>query len=181
LAWQSRPVQIALAFLLGIAFTLAGLRLFGGQFTRPIEFDPNHVSPYRVNLNHASPEVLRQLPRIGPAMSDRIVAARPLESASDLDKVPGFGPITTERIAPHITLGESVVTTSAKPAIDLIDPNAASLEDLQRIPGIGPKMAQRIVDERGRKPFTKIEDLRRVYGIGPKTLEKLRPYFVFGH
>lgn len=178
LSWHSRPVQIALAFLLGVAITLVSLRLSGGYFTRPVELDPRHVSPYRIDLNHASAAELRQLPRVGPALTERIIAARPFESEDDLRKVHGFGPITTERVAPHVVTGEPITSASAKNSIELIDPNTATLEELQRLPGIGPKMAQRILDERDRKPFERIQDLRRVYGIGAKTLEKLRPYLL---
>lgn len=61
-----------------------------------------------------------------------------------------------------------------------IDINRALTEELQRLPGIGPKMAQRIVDERGKRPFASVDELRRVSGIGPKTLEKLRPHVTVG-
>jgi competence protein ComEA len=61
-----------------------------------------------------------------------------------------------------------------------IDINHASAEELQRLPGIGPKMSQRIVDERGKRPFGSVDELRRVSGIGPKTLEKLRPHVTVG-
>jgi competence protein ComEA len=62
----------------------------------------------------------------------------------------------------------------------VIDVNRAPLAELQRLPGIGPKMSQRIVDERGKRPFATVAELRRVPGIGPKTLEKLRPYVTTG-
>ena len=61
---------------------------------------------------------------------------------------------------------------------DPVDVNHASAEGLQRLPGIGPKLAQRILDERGKKPFRTVDDLRRVSGIGPRILERLRPFVV---
>ncbi len=58
-----------------------------------------------------------------------------------------------------------------------VDPNKASPEELQDLPGIGPELADRLIENR---PYQTTEDLRRVPGIGPATVEKLRPYLVFG-
>ncbi len=73
---------------------------------------------------------------------------------------------------------ESVKTAGAKKALPEgpIDLNQADIADLQRLPGIGAGLAQRIVDERDRRPFTKVDDLRRVSGIGVKRLEQIKPY-----
>jgi competence protein ComEA len=111
-------------------------------------------------------------------MAERIVAARPIESLSDLDQIPGVGPKTLEKLKPVLTLPDSGATTyTAKPVITtVVDLNSATLSQLQTLPGIGPKMAQRIIDERSKHPFQAVDDLRRVPGIGPKTLDKLRPW-----
>jgi competence protein ComEA len=172
-------VQIAFAFLLGVAAALIGVRLAGGRFTQPTEFDPRSLAPYQVDLNRADIGELRQLPGVGATRADRIVEARPFESEEDLRSVPGFGPSTYQRVSPHVTVGEPTVSTSAKVPTGLVNPNTATLEELQRLPGVGPKMAQRIVDERARRPFASVEELRRVSGIGAKTLEKIRPYLEF--
>ena len=55
-----------------------------------------------------------------------------------------------------------------------VDANTATLAQLDALSGIGPKIAQRIVDERGSRPFRDLADLQeRVRGIGPATLKKL--------
>lgn len=47
-----------------------------------------------VDLNHASIEQLVSLPRVGPAMAERIVAARPFSRTSQLQRVRGIGDAT---------------------------------------------------------------------------------------
>ncbi len=58
----------------------------------------------RVRLNQASPDQLMALPGIGPALADRIVAARPFRTLEDLLKVPGVGPKTLARLRPLVGL-----------------------------------------------------------------------------
>lgn len=57
----------------------------------------------QLNLNSATQEQLEALPRIGPALAERIMAARPLGSLADLDAVSGIGPATLEELAPLVT------------------------------------------------------------------------------
>ncbi len=60
----------------------------------------------RLDLNAASAAQLQALPRIGPAMAERIVADReangPFRSLEDLQRVNGVGDRTVELIAPHV-------------------------------------------------------------------------------
>lgn len=171
---SARSLQLAIAFLLGIATALAGVRLYQGRLTRPLDSNP---TAYRLDLNSATPQQLMQLPRVGPAMAERIVDARPINDTDDLRRVSGMGPATLDKIKPHATANGGTVTYSAKPvAAHPINVNTATIAELQTLPGIGLKMAQRIIGEREKRPFASIEELRRVSGIGPKTLEKLRPH-----
>ena len=66
---------------------------------------PGPVRPTtsKVNLNTASPAELESLPRIGPAMSKRIIEGRPYRSLEDLDRVKGVGPKLLETLAPLVT------------------------------------------------------------------------------
>ncbi len=51
-----------------------------------------------LDLNTAEVDELRQLPGVGPAMAERIVAARPFESVDDLRRVAGVGPAFLDRL-----------------------------------------------------------------------------------
>jgi competence protein ComEA len=171
---RSRSFQLAITFLLGIGTALAGVRLYQGRLTRPLESQP---AALRLDLNSATPQQLLQLPRVGPAMAERIVDARPFADLDDVRRVSGIGQATLDKIKPHVAVNGGTVTYSAKPVANHpINVNSATVAELQTLPGIGPKMAQRIISEREKRAFASIEELRRVSGIGPKTLEKLRPY-----
>ena len=58
----------------------------------------------RVSLNSASERELDRLPGIGPALAERIVAARPFSSVEDLLNVSGIGAATLEKLRPRVKL-----------------------------------------------------------------------------
>lgn len=62
-----------------------------------------------LNINTASAADLEELPRIGPALAQRIVEYReangPFQSIEDLQQVSGVGPALIEQIEPLITVG----------------------------------------------------------------------------
>lgn len=57
----------------------------------------------RVNLNTASEEQLEALPKVGPSMAARIIAARPIRSQADLDAIKGVGEATLKLLAPLVS------------------------------------------------------------------------------
>ena len=79
-----------------------------------ISFDPTYnrherlarISP--LDINSATYEDLRLLPRVTDAIASGIISARPISTLEELDEVYGVGPKTIELIRPHITLGENV-------------------------------------------------------------------------
>lgn len=58
-----------------------------------------------LDVNRATPAELELLPRIGPAMAQRIVEARPFASVDDLTRVRGIGPRTLETLRPLVRAG----------------------------------------------------------------------------
>ena len=57
---------------------------------------------FRLDPNTADEEGLCQLPGVGPAMAERIMAARPFEGADDLMRVSGVGPTVLARMRPFL-------------------------------------------------------------------------------
>lgn len=57
----------------------------------------------RVNLNTATQEQLEALPKVGPALAQKIIAGRPYRSLADLDNVKGVGEATLRELKPLVT------------------------------------------------------------------------------
>jgi competence protein ComEA len=72
----------------------------------------------RVNLNTASASVLQQLPGIGPALSQRILAHRqargPFVEVAGITQVRGIGPKTLERLTPMVYVETDSVAVAAQ-------------------------------------------------------------------
>lgn len=69
----------------------------------PVPADPAPV----VNLNTATAAQLRLLPRVGPALAERILRARarrPFRQLGALRRIRGIGRVTLRWLAPHVVL-----------------------------------------------------------------------------
>ena len=86
--------------------TVAPIELSGVKVLLPTFLD----SPPKVNLNSAGVDELDELPGIGPAKAESIVAYRtehgPFHSLDELTDVSGIGSSIIERIADLVTCGE---------------------------------------------------------------------------
>lgn len=58
-----------------------------------------------LDLNNASVEELQRIPGVGPALAQRIVAARPFNEVADLEDVSGIGPASLARFREFLSLG----------------------------------------------------------------------------
>lgn len=136
----------------------------------------------RLDPNRVDAVELQRLPGVGAVTAAAVVEWRrrhgPFRWRADLRRVPGIGPRTLERIAPHLSLPSAAPGAgdgrdgTRTPKIDL---NAADEVELERIPGVGPYLARRIVELRERKGrFRDVEELLEVGGIGPARLEAIR-------
>ncbi|MEN8374182.1 MAG: ComEA family DNA-binding protein [Gemmatimonadota bacterium] len=128
--------------------------------------------------NRATAAQLDRLPGIGPQTADRIVATRdtaPFATPGDLLRVRGVGPATLEKIRPFIDLGFVRPPATDRGLARAVDVNRAAPAELETLPGIGPALAGRIIAHRDSAgPFRSLEELLAVRGIGPATLERMR-------
>lgn len=76
-------------------------------FVSPLQ-DGRETAYQKININSASPALLQSLPRIGPALADRIIQHRnekgPFKSVEELTRVRGIGKSTLDKIRDLITV-----------------------------------------------------------------------------
>src|SRR4051794_18377883 len=98
----------ARAWLAGFG-ALAALGLIAGS--RPMDGPPGAPPTLIVDPNTAPPQVLGALPKLGPVLVGRLVAARDqasFRSLDDLDaRIWGIGPATLEALRPHLRIEPS--------------------------------------------------------------------------
>lgn len=106
---RSQPL---LAAMLAVAVAgMAGWYVVSGGLSGGLvhhDVPPPADARFMVNVNLAPPAELAQLPGLGPATAERIVAHReqqgPFASHEDLLAVHGIGPVTLERMRPYLRL-----------------------------------------------------------------------------
>jgi competence protein ComEA len=101
---------------------MAALGLIAG--TRMPDGPPAPAPVLIVDPNTAPPEVLCALPKLGPALVGRILAARdaaPFRSLDDLDaRVRGIGPVTLAALRPHLKIEPT--GRGVPPSVAAVDP-----------------------------------------------------------
>lgn len=140
-----------------------------------------------IDPNRAEWVELARLPRIGPAMAERIVEARDSGGAflrpEDLLRISGIGPATLGQIEPFLDLSDPPEASAAQrraagsgqPGPERVDLNTASASELESLPGIGPALASRILEHRAMLGgLRSVDQLIDVSGIGEATVERLR-------
>ena len=90
-----------------------------------------------IDLNAAGVEALVRLPRIGPALAQRIVEDRrlrgPFGTVEDLDRVPGIGPATLAALRP-LVLVHALAAGTDGPRADGGPPGASRGSSPERDP-----------------------------------------------
>jgi hypothetical protein len=86
----------------------------------------------RVNPNVADLETLEQLPGVGKALAERILAESPFTDLEDMLRVPGLGKATLARLAPHIDFEEMVEAVEADtiPTEQVVEEEIEPLEEV---------------------------------------------------
>jgi competence protein ComEA len=173
------------------AETAAKSKTASSKTTKPKADDAKESTTGKVNLNTADAAALEALPGIGAATAKAIIAARPIKSIDELDKIRGLGKNRIEALRNLVTTADEPAPTAAKtapaptsakstvspkatpktPAGQKVDINTAAKEDLDTLPGIGPVKAQAIIEAR---PFKTIEDIMKVKGIKEGEFAKIR-------
>jgi competence ComEA-like helix-hairpin-helix protein len=145
----------------------------------------------RIDPNRAPAEQLDRLPRVGPALAERIIAERqtggPFTSVADLDRVSGIGPAMLEAIAPHLDLRNAPVTRTGMVA-GLSTPGgtaAGGLAGAPRLSGLGatgppllPSSLSREGATGGRIDLNRAsaQELEALPGVGPAIAERIVEY-----
>lgn len=80
----------------------------GGHRGKLVDIDraPPLVARFQVDVNRADWPELIQLPGMGETLARRLIVDRarngPFQSVDDLDRIPGIGPRTLERLRPYV-------------------------------------------------------------------------------
>ena len=114
--------------------------------------------------NAAPREQLLGVPNMTPALADALVAGRPFQDMTAVDKVLASQNLTEQQ-------RDSVYTRLWKP----IDLNTASKEEILLIPGVGPRMQHEFEEYR---PYRNIEQFRREIGkyVNEQEVARLEQY-----
>lgn len=184
-------------------------QLFVNGLTAPGSRDtarelPARTAIPRLDLNTATAESLRQLPGIGPVLSERIVKYRDaiggFASAEQLAQVYQLPPETYLAILPYVHVDPATrparpqpaaapeaaplaaaqrsrgLGEAERPSLAPVDLNQADSAALVQIPGIGEKLAPRIVKYRSLLGYYASPDqVRFVYGMTEENFLRARP------
>ncbi len=111
---DERAVVLFLAGALLVGSLVLALRT--EEAPPPDETIPERALESPIDLNAAEPELLEELPGVGPVRAREIVRHRRerggFRSVDELVEVRGIGPVTLERMRPHVVVGGSAPSDS---------------------------------------------------------------------
>lgn len=107
--WTRGPAKHAAAAVLVVLSLVA---LLASRNDERADDVPRIAAGALIDVNTASADELELLPRVGPALAKRIVEDReargPFKSVDDLDRVPGIGKRTVERMKGFARVGSPI-------------------------------------------------------------------------
>jgi competence protein ComEA len=185
---RTDPVDLALG---GPPAVEASASTLAAQVADSVERAERRSAPLapgeRIDPNTASADELDRLPKVGPALAQRIVDWRAshgrFATMADLDSVPGVGPALLRDAGPHLALAtagnrEQGIGNSqqqpARAAVSTRDPSqsAASVADWDR-----PPKSSSSAPGAGSAPVdvnrATAEELAALPGIGPALAERI--------
>jgi DNA uptake protein ComE-like DNA-binding protein len=118
--------------------------------------------------NAATREQLLTIPGLSATTADALVAGRPYQNMTAVDRVLAGAKLSEQQ-------RDTVYTRIWKP----IDLNTASREEIELIPGVGPRMRHEFEEYR---PYQSIEKFRREIGkyVKPDEVARLERYVTIG-
>jgi DNA uptake protein ComE-like DNA-binding protein len=117
-----------------------------------------------IDPDAATREQLLTIPGMNAATADALVAGRPYQNMTAVDRVLARGNLSEQQ-------RDTIYTRLWKP----IDLNTASKEEILLIPGVGPRMQREFEEYR---PYRSIERFRREIGkyVNPQEVARLERY-----
>lgn len=118
--WWRRRDQLVFGTLMIAMVVLMGIHWarMSGFGMRPVEIERHEARAYeyKLEINSANWVEWTQLDGIGDQLARRIVSDReekgPFKSVNDLNRVPGIGPKTIEKLRPWIQAGADIDASS---------------------------------------------------------------------
>jgi competence protein ComEA len=146
--------------------------------SRPMELERESSLAYRIDLNHAPPAELVQLPGIGATLAERIADYRGrrggFRSVDELVEVGGIGPATLERLRPWVWVDAARSGDDPQTPSGAARPSRPSGLDTPAVPAreFGAKKIAALTGPIDINRAT-VEELQRLPGIGPKLSQRI--------
>src|ERR1043166_1311835 len=104
----------ALAILMTVFLLAGGVNPLLAQTTTKKSSSQSEPKKQKVDVNSADAQTLQELPGIGPALADKIIAGRPYHKLADLGKVEGIGESKLNALKGHVTFGSTTAASTEK-------------------------------------------------------------------
>jgi hypothetical protein len=112
---RPKGVKPGKAILVSIALLISACLILHWILGSSRDDAPSEVT-FPINVNVASKDELMEIPYVGPAIAEGIIACRPYSNIKDLTRVHGIGESSIQRIAEFVTIEDPEIEQSDTPA-----------------------------------------------------------------